>query len=106
MTAKKPQRTKCPCCGASVPALRAENLPRLGANQQALVNICAQSRGARVTTDAIVERLWASDPEGGPLLPKKVVAVMVRQINTKTEPHGFKIECGGGRRDGYRIVYL
>ena len=106
MTARKPVRTKCPCCGAPVPVLRAEHLPRLGAMQQALVNIVRQANGSRITTDSIVERLWASDPDGGPELPKKTVAVMVRQVNAKSIPHGFKIECGGGRRDGYRIVYL
>ena len=106
MRKRKPPRTKCPCCGATVAALYAANLPRLGANQQALVNIVRAAKGQRVSADALAERIWASDPDGGPELPRKTLSVMVRQINMKTIPYKFKIECGMGRHDGYRIFYL
>ena len=106
MTNRKPPRTKCPCCGATVEALYESGLPRLGANQQALVNIVQSAKGRRIATESICARLWANDPNGGPALPNKTIAVMVRQINAKTMPYKFRIECGAGRRDGYRIVYL
>ena len=106
MTKRKPPRTRCPCCGAIVAALHVDKMPRMGANQQALINIVRAAKGGRVPTLELADRIWASDANGGPKLPLKTIAVMVRQINVKTLPFKFRIACGGGNRDGYRLLYL
>ena len=106
MSKPKPPRTRCPLCGGPIQPLQSLILPRLGPNQQTLVNAVMRAHGERVPSKILADRIWAHDPNGGPKLATKTVAVMVRAINKKTLPFKFKIECGAGRHDGYKVVYL
>lgn len=106
MTAIKPPRSHCPFCGGHIEPLQHLSIPRLGPNQQLLVNMVVGAKGRRVLTRSIIDRVWSSDPNGGPKMARKTVAVMVYNINKKTLPFKFRIEAGVGRQDGYRVVYL
>jgi hypothetical protein len=100
MTAARSKR--CPCCGHPVEAVKADMMPRLGVQQEALLNILRKTSG-RLSRTALMERLYAN----AVTRPKNnIISVMVSQMNLKTIPHGFKIECGAGKRDGYKLVLV
>ena len=106
MSTPKPPRSHCPFCGGSIQPLQSLTIPRLGPNQQILVNMVTRAKGKRVLTRDIIDRIWAMDSDGGPQAARKTVAVMVYNINKKMAPFKRKIEAGAGRQDGYRVVYL
>ena len=60
-----------------------------------------------IDTHRLFDKLYADDPDGGPLTRYKVIHIMVCQTNIKLKPHGKKIvgtRTGHGAPGIYRLV--
>ena len=69
--------TPCPCCGAPMEADSATALARAARmrgevtpQQLALVEALDAAKGALVSAHALAGKVWADDPNGGPLAVK------------------------------------
>jgi hypothetical protein len=99
----------CPTCGQSMPPdLPTDKLSRMQRRVYELV-VHAGSRG--INSDALFERLYADDPEGGPLTGKHSMYAIVRQVNLTFIRYNipYRIHApgsGNGTTGNYRLERL
>jgi hypothetical protein len=81
----------CRCCGQTLPP----EIPGLvlSTHQQRIFAIVRRAGRWGVTSDALFERLYADDPEGGPLSGRRSMHVIVQNLNIKLRAHGKRIRC-------------
>ena len=101
--------TPCPCCGAPMEADSATALARAARmrgevtpQQLALVEALDAAKGALVSAYALAGKVWADDPNGGPLAVKESVHLMARRA-ARALP-GWAIIGVKGPGGGYRLV--
>lgn len=87
----------CPHCGQIIPEKHARNFPviHLVGNQKKIVDLIFRAGKNGIPSDALFERLYLNDAEGGPLTGRKILAVMVWHLNKKLKPLGYKIGSSG-----------
>ncbi len=93
----------CPCCGSPVPQLPpAEQVARtLAGTQAAVVRALAANFGDFVPTQRLIARVWADDPDGGPMAAQAVVANAIFRIRPKLAKQGLAVD--GRQYLGYRV---
>jgi hypothetical protein len=92
-----PTTAVCPCCGArSIP--RGLVLPPI---KRRIFD--AVQRRPGIGAEALRDRIWAADPNGGPE-DRKVLHVHVHQLNRLLRPHGIRVR--GSASGGYRVVNI
>lgn len=60
-------------------------------NQQKIFNVLARAYPRRLSTDALIDALYADDPNGGPLTVLQVVRVQIMHMRKKLAPYGWTI---------------
>ena len=73
-----------------------------GARQRALFDMVRKAGAPGISVAACMERLYASDPVGGP--DDVIISVMARAINRKIKPLGIALVCGRGAGATYRMT--
>ncbi len=91
----------CPTCGHPIPPTPVA--AALVGKQRQLFEIVQSAGVVGITSMAILRRLYADDPSGGPESPN-IISVMVRIINQKIRKFGLKINGQRGSGGFYRLV--
>jgi hypothetical protein len=94
-----PREKVCPCCKRPLP-------PKIivgGRIRQRVLDYVAKSAG--VTTQQIMDHVYADDPNGGPD-SVNVITSTVRHINKRIKPYGLRIKGSGGPGSTYSLVRL
>jgi hypothetical protein len=73
-------------------------LPPLPPTKQRIFEIVGRRPG--ITAQELRDRVWADDPDGGPLTDTKCLHVHVAQLNVLLRPLGIMVRSRGG---GYCI---
>lgn len=93
----------CPHCG--LPSVGDDIAAVLPGKQRMLYEIVRDSGQVGVTVWQAIERLYASDPNGGPE-HKSIISVMTKNINRKIDRFGIAIKSRGGPGAVYKLVGL
>lgn len=80
----------CPTCGQSLPIVRKFGL-KLGPSISRLLNIVQNAGPHGIPTDALFDRLYADDPDGGPLSGHKCLHTRIWLLNRKLRTKGKEI---------------
>lgn len=95
---------KCKYCGHPI---HNENLERdLTPHQRNFYNILQKAGSAGLQAQDIADRLWAHDPNGGPVWARNCVSVMKRRINTKLRKHKIQVVTTVGAGHYYRLEVI
>ena len=96
----------CPCCGAALPnaVVPREELAGLLPTtlQQRAVQRLARKPGLFVTIHELVDYIYGTDPEGGPLTATEAARYLVLAVAARLRGTGWIIENRHGK--GYRLV--
>lgn len=93
----------CKCCGQTLPDTSTFGLRLIG-RQRKLLGVVQRAGAEGVPMQAIFDRLYADDADGGPETGFNVVRVMVSQLNRRLRPLGKEISAisiGGGNYGRY-----
>jgi hypothetical protein len=87
----------CEACGQ--PVIIASELPPLPPIKQLIFDAVRRRPG--IAAQELRDRIWADDPDGGPLTDTKCLHVHVAQLNALLCPLGICVRSQGG---GYQIL--
>jgi hypothetical protein len=96
----------CPCCGGAlreavpVSALSAVPLPD---SERAILDLAIAAYPLGVSTAAIVNSIWGTRADGGPLDTKNGIGVRVYRLNAKIKPLGWRVCAVGHAFKGRRL---
>jgi hypothetical protein len=77
-----------------------------GSTRQQLVNIVA-ARPDGIPVNEIVDRLYADDPDGGPVTAPRSVNVLIHKANAQLRPQGYQIKpTWRGRGARYCLIEI
>ena len=83
---------ECPTCGQTMPPKT--GLPSgvaLTKTEGKLFEIIRRAGKHGIASDTLCERLYADNPDGGPVTARHVVYVLVNKVNGKIRDHGVAI---------------
>lgn len=80
----------CPTCGQSLPRHRPLGL-KLGPSTTRLFAMVEKAGPHGIPTDVLYDRLYANDPNGGPLTGHKCLHVRIYLLNKKLRQKGKEI---------------
>lgn len=93
----------CPTCGQPMrePRVPVDALIERakGRASAPLIRALVEAYPRRLSAEQLILRIWADDPNGGPLNAPNAFVVTVRHVNNKLKPAGWMIESP--RRGGY-----
>ena len=96
----------CPACGQTLPPGIPKGLV-LRAGHQRIYDIVRRAGPYGITSTDLCDKVYADDPNGGPLDARNTLACRIVYLNRKLKPFGQRVTCGGGRSDGaYKLVKL
>lgn len=96
----------CPCCGGElrdavpVSALSAVPLPD---SERAILDLAIAAYPLGVSTAAIVNSIWGTRADGGPMDTKNGIGVRVYRLNAKIKPLGWRVCAVGHAFKGRRL---
>lgn len=93
----------CPCCGAPVTPERALDLALRSYPRTFRRIVRAIHASPGLTIDQIAARVWAHDPEGGPLYARETINSYISKQRARLEADGWQIVVGRGPGASYRI---
>lgn len=82
----------CPTCGQTLPPDKPLGLELRG-HQLTIANLLLKAGPHGLDTDVLFARLYENDPNGGPLTGKKILSVLVNQLNKRLALVGKKIKA-------------
>lgn len=93
----------CPCCGSKVAAvpvteIAARELPPV---QAAVLRALSVDFGQYVKTRHLADRVWASDPSGGPSFSTVCVSQAIARLRPVVAKHGLTVDAV--QYQGYRV---
>lgn len=102
----------CPRCGQTLPPSGIAGLPPLPGMQQRVLDLLVKAGPHGISTDALVERVYAQDPDGGPQHATTCVRIAISRLRKLLRPLGkdITVSAFGGRSFGsgncgiYRLV--
>lgn len=102
--------TQCPCCGQETAAVRMpitslREAP-LSHQQRTIVDTLARAYPRTLPVEALIAALYDDDPDGGPLDPKRIIAVQIFRLRQLLPSYGWTIPssvCGRGNKGRYRL---
>ncbi len=99
---------KCPCCGGEVTKLPVSALISIPMQPQhrSVAAALASAYPRRLPMGALIDALYANDPNGGPEQASNVIIVRVSQLRKKLMPYGWTVSSGvdgPGSHAGYRL---
>jgi DNA-binding response OmpR family regulator len=94
---------QCPCCGAHVaaPPLAEVVSRKLPPVQGGILRALAADFGQYVQTHRLAQRVWANDPEGGPVFADVCISQAIKRLKPVAANHGLVVEAL--RHHGYRV---
>ncbi len=101
----QPVLSSCPCCGhpMAVPNLEAA-CRDVGPIMARILRVVAQRPG--ISLAALVDAVYADDPEGGPLTARATLVRRIGQERTRLARHGLRVRGPRGTGTyaaGYRL---
>jgi len=99
----------CPCCGSTMKRVPVDALRFLRASRAevAVISILADAYPMWVPTSVIADRVYADDPNGGPLYADKSVAVRLNRLKGRLADLGWRTKGMMGRNSqGVRLEPL
>lgn len=99
--------TCCPACGQTLPPAFDIGI-RFKPSAQQLVDIVWKAGKHGIATDQLFAKLYADDPDGGPLSGMKTVHTRICYINKRLMLKGYRIqgEHMGGNTPGINGMYM
>ena len=88
--------TVCACCGQTLPP---KGLPRgveFTRRERMIFEVVQAAGKLGISSDRLFDRLYAADPDGGPLTGKKSMFVIIRRMNQKLAAVGLLVRAPGG----------
>ncbi len=86
----------CPCCGHRViDEMLPEGL-QLSNLQRRIFSIVQRAGPSGIPADVLVERVYANDPNGGPLTARRSVYVTICKLNSKLLDYKMVLRANGG----------
>jgi hypothetical protein len=89
----------CPACGQTLPEKLPLGLCFRGIKKR-IVDVVHRAGETGIPTDALFDRIYGEDPNGGPETGFKIIAVHVCAMNKKMKPFGLKISSKTVGRGG------
>lgn len=90
--------TKCPCCGqaldSDLPARALSNAP-LRPMQRRIIDVLSKTYPRGLSAVAIASRVYASDPDGGPMSADNAVSVHLHAARRIIRQYGWTVGAGG-----------
>lgn len=82
---------KCPCCGhnATEVSLEALDFVYLTPQERRIVHTLADVYPRRLSAEQIADRVYADDPDGGPIGARKSIGVHLHRLRKKIQPMGW-----------------
>jgi DNA-binding response OmpR family regulator len=100
---------KCPCCGHQTPTtiqitdLREVCRGRISGRVLALL---IEAKGRGITAKALVNLVYADDPDGGPLNATPSMKVIICRLRRNLKPFGWTIPKTHAQLGVYRLAPL
>lgn len=96
----------CKCCGQTLPRDSPFEMVSLTPQQYRIVQRIKKAGKHGITTEMLIDHVYANDPDGGPVTAAQTLHVQVMLANRELRKIGFKVASTcKGRRDGeYRIT--
>lgn len=98
----------CPCCGAPILAPTLEQViahHKIAPQSAKLLTAVWRGKGLPVSTERILDRMWADDPDGGPPEARayRYFQWSLWDLRTRLEGSGVAV-VNAGYRAGFKLV--
>ena len=93
----------CPCCNQPADTGKLSEAVRVFTPTEARLLRILEGR-TMVRKEAVLDTLWADDPEGGPLTAQKMVDVVIHKIRRKLREHNLPFRLETVWAHGYRLA--
>lgn len=100
--------TTCPCCRRRMPEdFFPKRVPRLSDQQERIIALVRQNNADGIDGLTLVQRIYAAEPDGGPIGALNVIHQQIANINRKLKTWtGARIKSTGGRFGVYHLETL
>ena len=94
-------------CGQTLPEKPVLNGTHLTPYQKRILEIVTRAGKNGISTDDLFDKLYAEDPDGGPLTGRKSLYAIVSALNDKLEHHSMRVRAQpNGRRAAWNYVLV
>lgn len=90
----------CTTCGQTLPEKWTFAAQFRGIKQQILIEVHKAGKHG-IRSDVLFDRIYKTDPDGGPLTGVKILAVHVSQMNRTLKPQGWYLHSLNRGRCGF-----